>query len=95
MRCPHDWEMEECAFCENRTDVEIVPRNAGRRADPSYAPSRAPEAPKGALVGLSEADLAALRQWVERLKYASQSQVADFHPTEIRELWNLLTRVVR
>jgi hypothetical protein len=42
-----------------------------------------------------ESDLATLRAWAERLKYASRSQVADFKPEELREIADALGRAVK
>lgn len=94
------WDEVTCEYCLNarpygfhRADVANVPGNVRRGAAAGYAPPRgtkeAQDSAESAVVW------ATLKAWHTRLKYASQSQVADFRPEELKPLVEALAYVLR
>jgi hypothetical protein len=79
----------------HRAQLAAFARGAGGRADSSDAPTGRAGGAQTRSLDVLESDLATLRAWAERLKYASRSQVADFKPVELREIADALGRAVK
>ena len=98
----------DCEYCLNgrrhprahehvdyhRAQLEALARSARTRADSGDAPEGGAGFASSRLLRVSEADLATLREWNLRLKYASRSAVADFKPSELAEIAGVLSRLV-
>ncbi len=79
----------------HRAQLEVLARAARSGAYSGNALPRARDTTKEGYLGpVSTEDLATLRAWAERLKYASRSAVADFLPAELRALADALGRVL-